>query len=399
MHPMISSRLASYIIAAVASCALAACKPAAPATTTQSQTPSEPSFQTPGGGHRQQPTTAELTNFIRGNLPPVIKLVELKNDPPVPPPNTAPGSNVWLYNVRLTFAPVEDELSAPSAPATAAFQATVDELNDLVAWSQAYAQSPYASRYPGFTVPPPALASPQLLALLHPKDRPLAPAYGKMMAEWQVDHWQFSMMNMDLPEEDGRFRSTFTGPILLQGSLDAERFVTATKAAIAQAKPKKDAIEAAYKEDLRKATQPGTLYKGQITMLNKSMATEWRFIASPSGDPNLARFELRLPASGYVFTGSAKLTASIPNLPLPPDRTDDAFMHVVESPPKGELKVTLEQVNPHKFIVGDEPANTFFYGKGTVNNVALTLRDGQLSGNLWGIYAPGFLLSAQRQNP
>ncbi len=392
------SRPAAYFVFASILCALTGCKRTASPNATQSQTPSESSVHTPADA-RHQPSTAELAQFIRGNLPPLIKLVDVKNDPPVPPPNTAPGSNVWLYNVRLTFAPGEDELSAPSAPATAAFQAPVDELNDLVAWSQAYAQSPYANRYPGFTVEPPAPASPQLLALRHPKDRPLPPIYSKMEAEWQVDHWQFSMADMDLPEEDGRFRSTFTGPILIQGGQDAERFVTATKTAIAQAKAKKEAIEAAYKEDLRKATQAGTLYKGQITMRKQGMATEWRFIASPDGDPNLARFELRLPALGYVFTGSAKLAASIPNMPLPPDRTDNSFMHVEESPPKGELKVTLEQVNPHRFIDGDEPANTFYYGKGTVKNVALTLRDGQLSGNLWGIYTPGFMLSAQRQNP
>ena len=73
--------------------------------------------------------------------------------------------------------------------------------------------------------------------------------------------------------------------------------------------PRREAIEAAYEENLRKATQPGTLYKGQITMGKQSMAVEWQFIASSGGDPNTARFELRLPASGYVFTGAAKLAA------------------------------------------------------------------------------------------
>ena len=392
-----ADQMRRFAFLALASCVLTACKPAAP-TTAQNQTPGEPSLQTPGDA-RRQPSTAELTNFIRSNLPPVLKLVELKNDPPAPPPNIASGSNVWFYNVRLTFAPIEDELSAPSAPVAASFQAIVDELNGLIAWSQAYAQSPYASRHPGFIVEPPAPASPQLLALRHPKDRPLAPIYGKMMAEWQVDHWQFSMVDMNLPEDDGRFRSTFTGPILLQGGPDAERFMTAAKAAIAQAKPKKETIEAAYKEDLRKATQPSTLYKGQITMRKQSMAAEWQFIASPGGDSNLVRFELRLPASGYVFTGSAKLAAGIPNMPQPPDRTDDPIMHMVEPPSQGDLKVTLEQVNPHKLNLADEPANTLFYSRNDVKNIELTLRDGQLSGNLWGIITPGFMLSAQRQNP
>ena len=52
----------------------------------------------------------------------------------------------------MTFAPVEDELGAPSPKDAQAFNTMVDELNGLVAWSQAYAQSPYVSLYPGFTV-------------------------------------------------------------------------------------------------------------------------------------------------------------------------------------------------------------------------------------------------------
>ena len=397
MHLMIPSRFAPHIIAVVASCALAACKPAAPPTA-QSQTPGEPSVQSPGDAHHP-PGTAELTSYVQSTLPPVIKVVGLKNDPPVPMPNTVPGSNVWLYNVRLTLAPTEDELVAPPPPQSEAFQAMLDELDGLVAWSQAYAKSPYVSLYPGFTVDPPTPASPQLLTILRHKDQPVAPIYGKLAAEWQVDHWLYSVVNMALPNEDGgQFRSAYTSPILIQGHPATERFEAATRAAIAQAKPKKEAIEAAYKENLRKATQPGTLYRGQITMRKQSMAAEWQFIASSGGDPNIARFQLRLPTSGYVFTGSAKLAQGVPNMPLPPDRTDNPIMQMVEPPSHGDLVVTLEQVNPHKLNLADEPANSLFYGRNDVKNSELTLRDGQLSGNLWHV-TPGFMLSAQRQSP
>ena len=396
MRSTIPLHLVNYIICAVASCALAACKPAAPPTA-QSQTLREPSVQSPDDAHHP-PGTAELTSYVQSTLPPVIKVVGLKNDPPVPMPNTAPGSNVWLYNVRLALAPTEDELGAPPPPQAQAFQAMLDELDGLVAWSQAYAKSPYVSLYHGFTVDPPTPAAPQLLTVLRHKDQPVAPIYGKLAAEWQVDHWLYSIVNMALPNEDnGQFRSSFTGPILIQGEPATERFMAAAKAAIAQARPKKEAIEAAYEENLRKATQPGTLYKGQITMRKQSMAVEWQFIASSGGDPNTARFELRLPASGYVFTGAAKLAHGVPNMPVPAVRTDDAVFQMVVPEPVGDLKVTLEQVNPHKFNLADEPANTFMYGRNTVKNVELTLRDGQLSGNLWPI-TPGFVLSA-RQSP
>ena len=261
---------------------------------------------------------AELSNFVRGNLPPVIKLVEMKNDPPMPMPNTSPGSNVWLVSVRLTFALAEDELGAASPQDVQALQSAVDELSTLAAWSRAYAQSPYASLYPGFTVNPPASASPKLLKVLHPKDRPLAPIYGKMAAEWQVDHWQFSVVDMTLPADDGQFRSAFTGPVLIQGEPDTERLLVTTKAAIAEAKPKKAAIEAAYEDDLAKATRLGTLYRGQVSRGSSIIAAEVHFLEPPTSDHQTARFEVRMPsAPSYVFTYTAKLAKEMPIHPAP----------------------------------------------------------------------------------
>ena len=228
----------------------------------QNQMPGEPSPQISGDASHP-PGTAELTGFLRSHLPPVIKLVGLKNDPPVPMPNTAPGSNAWLYNVRLTLAPTEDELGAPPPQQAQAFQDMVDELTGLAAWSQAYAHSPYASLYPGFTADPPTPASPQLLVVTRHKDRPAAPIYGKMAAEWQVDHWLYSVVDMALPEEDsGRFRSAYPGPVLIQGEPAAERFIAASKAAIAAAKPKylsKDQVPAEKLAEEREIVKTRTM--------------------------------------------------------------------------------------------------------------------------------------------
>ena len=389
---MTISRLAAAHIAVAASvlCSLAGCKPAtAPSQATQNQT---------SGDARHQPTTEQLAAFVRANLPPVLRLVELKNDPPVPMPGSAPGGNTWLYTVRLTFAPVEDELDAASPKDAQAFNSMVDELNGLVAWSQAYAQSPYASLYPGFTVNPLTPASPQLLVVSKHKDQPVAPVYGKIGAEWQVDHWLFTVEDLSLPEDNGRFRSAFTGPILIQGDPETARFVAAGKAANAQARPRKEAIERAYRDDLLKATAPGTLYRGQMSYRGKAMPVEVRFTTPPGGDPGLARFELRLPASGYVYTCSAKLAKGIPNMPAPAARTDDAVYRAVEPETKGDLTVNYEHVvEPPKFDPGDYPASEFRYAWKNAQDVLLSVRNHRLEGKmaLDNPPLPGIVLTAQ----
>ena len=385
---------AAHVVLAAILTISAGCKPAA--------TPKVIQKQPSGEASRQQPSTAELANFARSRLPPTIKLVDLKNDPPVPMPNTAPGSNVWLYNVRLTFAPVEDELGKPSPQDAEAFQATLDELDGLVTWSQAYGKSPYVSLYPGFTVEPPVPASPQLLTILRHKDQPAAPIYGKMAAEWQVDHWRYSVEDMAMPdEEEGRYRSSFTGPVLIQGEPATERFVATVKAAVASAKPKKEAIERAYRDDLLKATLPGTIYRGQMSYGGKTMPAEVRFTAPPGGDSNLAQFELRLPASGYVYTCSAKLAQGVPNMPVPAVRTDDTILRMVEPEPVGDLTVNYEGFNKVKFNVADDLANRLYYACRTEKNVPLSLRNHQLKGKMTNLLVPslsGIMLSAQ-QNP
>ena len=394
---MIASRFAACIVFGSFSCVLVSCKPAAAPNGAQNQTPGGPSVQTLADA-RHQPSTAELANFILSTLPPVLKLVDVKNDPPVPMPNTPPGSNVWIYNVRLTFAPVEDELGSPPPQDAQAFQSAVDELNGLVGWSQAYARSPYASLYPGFTVSPPVPASPKLLRVLHPKDRPLAPIYGRMAAEWQVDHWQFSVENLAMPADEGHFRSTFSGPVFIQGDPATDQFLTTTKAAIAQAKSKRDAIERNYQEDLRKATQPGTIYKGQISHGSSTMPAEVRFTAPPSGDPSFAQFELRLPASGFVYTCSARLAKRVPNLPSGSASTDDSTTGIIEPTPRADMTISYQKYSVVKFNPNNLLANDFMYNSQATTDAPLSVLNHQLRGKVASVNFNPFVLSAQ-ENP
>ena len=130
-NPMIALRLTTCLILASIACVLVGCKPAPTPNAAQGQSSSEPVLQTPGDARRQPPSTAEVSNFVRRTLPSGIKLVDLKNDPPVPMPNTSPGSRAWVYNVRLTFALAEDEFGNAPAREAQAFQSAADELSAL----------------------------------------------------------------------------------------------------------------------------------------------------------------------------------------------------------------------------------------------------------------------------
>ena len=268
---------------------------------------------------------AELTSFVRSNMPPVIKVVGLKNDPPVPMPNTAPGSNAWLNNVRLTFAPVEDELGAPPAAGCPSLQRDgggTQQLGCLEPSLRPVALRQPLSRLHAWTRSRPPLRS------CSPSSSTRTVRSPRFTASWGPSgRWTTGCsrsIDLALPEDNGRFRSSFTGPILIQGEPATDRFMAAAKAAIAQAKPKKEAIERAYRNDLLKATQPGTLYKGKMSYRGKTHACRGAHLPPrPGGDPNIAQFELRLPASGYVYSCSAKLAKGVPNMPVPAARIDD----------------------------------------------------------------------------
>ena len=396
---MTASHFASHAVLASILCVLASCKPAAAPKAAQDQTPGEPSPQT-HSDVRRQPSTAELNTFIWGILPPVIKLVDVKNDPPVPMPNTSPGSNVWLFNVRLTLAATEDELAEAPPLHVQAFQAAEDELSALAAWSVAYAGSPYASLYPSFMVNPPLPASPKLLTVVHPKDQPRAAVYGKLAAEWQVDHWQFSIMDMPLPADDGKFRSGFTGPVLVEGEPATARFLAVTKSAIAEAKPKKAAIEAAYEDDLLKATRPGTFYRGQVSVGSTVVAAEVHFLETPTADRQVARFEVRMPsAPGYAFIYTAKLANQVPIHPIPVAGDNGAAVppNDAEPVPKADLTVGLEHAGGKEVVAPTVPnellmALTHY---SPPRALPLSLRNGRLEGKI-AVSSGDYGLSAQR---
>ena len=397
MHPFHPAHPAICLVLAAATCVCGvACKPSATPKPASDLTPGEqPASSFPAAQGHRPPGTAELADFVRSGLPPVVRLVELKNDPPVRRANSAPGSEAWRYNVRLSFAPVEDELGPPPPQVAAAFQATLDELNGLVAWSQAYAQSPYASLSPGFSVEPPDPAAPTLLRVLHAKDRPAAPIYAKLDAEWEIDHWVFSMEEgAALPaDEGGHFRSEYTNPILIQGEPATDRFVAAAKAAVAQAKPKREAIEAAYQADLHKATQPGTLYKGQISRGGSTMPAEVRFVAPAGGDPAFARCELRLPATGYLYVMSVRLAARVPNLPLAAAGASEQ----AERGPRTDLTISYERTDVPQPFPQNPFATDFFYHTRDTSSGWLNLRNHQLKGKAAVFLdTPGFVLTAQQ---
>lgn len=275
----------------------------------------------------------------------------------------------------------------------------MEELGALLAWSEAYARSPHASLSAPFSVSAPVPAAPQLLAYTRRKDAPAAPVYGKIAVRWQVDRWQYAFSDLELPESEseGQPRSAYSGPILIQGEPATERYVAAARAAIARARPKKEAIERKYQEDLAQATRAGTLYKGQLSRRGKTMPAEVRFVAAPGGDPGLARFELLLPATGYVYTCSARRAGSVPNLPVVPPGGEGESAERSEAAPRGDLSVNYESVKEPRFNLASELANDLLYSRAEIKDATLDFHGQELHGTLVNMDPhPGFVLSAQR---
>ncbi len=246
-------------------------------------------------------------------MPSLLHLVDVKMEPPARMPDTSPTANTWVFNVKLTIAPTEDLFGPASPEDTQAFQAVADELAGLARWHAAYLHSAYIRLAPGFEMSAPATPAPQLLVLLHRAKEPLAPIYGKMAAEWQVDHWRFSRVDLDLPEP-GEPLATFPAPHLIKGSPAATSFLSTAREAIAQGKAKQAAINASYAASLVQATRPGTIYQGQITHRGSTVAAEVRFLPAPAGvDSQSVGLEVRLPATpGEAFLYSARLSRQVP---------------------------------------------------------------------------------------
>ncbi len=344
--------------------------------------------------------TADVSVFLRRVLPPTVRLVELKSDPPAPLLNPLVGSNAWAVNVRLALAPTEDLLGPAPVRDARAFREVTDALDELIRWSDAYARSPYAPLYPGLAVKAPMDPLPYLLTVMQAKERTLAPVYAKVAAEWVVDHWQFSLLDLPLPRL-GVPRSSFRGNVVVQGSPDVERFLAAANAAISPAKERKAAIERRYQDDLAQATRPGTLYRGQIRWRNVTLPAEVRFLPAPEKDPRQAQFELRLPsAPGYRYVFSAKLAAAVP-LPLAPkaDGSDTPAIAAMYTPvPPSDLVINpvyysgkddMGATLPGELIVGMEPGNP-------EHDLPLGLRSRRLEGAVVVLGSNELMLSAQQ---
>ena len=291
------------------------CKPSPPASTSQGTPPTDSSSP-------RQPTAADFQASFQAVLPATMKVSEVKMDPPVRMPNASPASNTWLLSIKLTLTPAEDLLSLPSTEDAKIIDDLVSELNSLVAWRNAYVNSPYAKACGAFEVKAPASPLPQLLVITQPKDHPMPPIYAKMAAEWQVDHWQFAPTQQNTSTallNAGKLRSEFTGPTMVKGSPEAEKAIGGVRDAVAQARKEIDAIRSRYAAQVAKGTKPGTVYTGTVSFRQNVAPCELRFLdPPPGGDAHFASLEVRLTSENppCVFAYNAKVTTELP-IPVP----------------------------------------------------------------------------------
>ncbi len=407
MSTLTLCRRAGWLLAAACLAATCGCKPAASPPVGHNAPPPELTASSPvAAAHR--PQADDLARFLRASLPAQFKLVDLQNDPPVPLPDTAPGTNAWLYNVRCVFAPAEDMLGAPTPQTAVAFQAAVDELSTLAAWSQAYAGSPYAARYSGLMVEPPSPTQPKLLAVLQAKDQPYAPVYGKLAAEWQVDHWNYEVVDLQPPADDqGWPRAHYPEPVLVQGSPEAAQFLAKVQAAVAAAKPPQAAIEAAYRADLLAATPPGTRFVGQLRYGGSTVPAEVRLSAPPAGaDPQQeVGLEVRLPNTpGEAFTYLAQRAQRLPLHPTVAMNADETTPVLT---PEGAEPLAQGDLTLHLVRASGKPAHTDMVASQLLlvtqtnaqpANVTLQVHAGRLEGRLngSGTAQSAFVLSVQQ---
>lgn len=273
---------------------------------------SKPSSPASSGGSRP-PGAEDAKAFVQSLLPSAIRLSDFKADAPVRQSNSAPDGNVWTVSVKVTLTPAEDLLAAASLEQTKAFYASASDLDALKAWRNIYVRSIYSLAYGAFDTP--AVASPaRLLIVQQAKSKPLPPIYGKLAAEWQVDHWKWSDVDLELPVV-GQPRALFTdGPTLVLGSPEADAVTTAQRKGMDEFRQKQADVESHYAKDLAAATKPGTTYQGEIKHPNGTIPCEVRFVEVPGvADPQTVAFEVRLPqAPAYLFSYTAKLSPKVP---------------------------------------------------------------------------------------
>ena len=283
--------IAASLLVAALFCTAVGCKPSPPTISGQPTPPTE---------HRapRQPTQEDFTTFFQGTMSSWVRLTEVKMDPPVPMPNTSPADNVWLCKVKVTLVPTEDLLVHPSTEDAAAIDGLVNELNALVNWRSLYVKSPFARACGDVEVKVPTASVPQFLVVQHAKGQPLQPVYGKMAAEWQVDHWQFSVVDMNLAV-DGKPRSDYPGNTMVKGSAEAEGFLKSERDAIAQAR---ETDRRPSKLPLRGAGRQRHQARHSLPPVAVTFRTERRSLVKyaswtlpPGADEHFANLEVKLP--------------------------------------------------------------------------------------------------------
>ena len=327
-------------------------------------------------------------------------------DPPTRMPNTSPAQNVWLLSLKMTLTPAQDLFSLPPPQDTQPIDNLVTELNALVAWRNAYVNSPYAKACGAFEVKVPAAPLPQLLVVTYPKDHPLPPIYAKVTAEWQVDHWQFEPTQGNTSTvllNAGKLRSEFTGPTMVKGSQEAEKAIGGVRDAIAQARKEIDAIRSRYTEQVVRGVKPGTLYTGTVSYGPNVAPCELRFLdPPPGGDARFANFQVTLssqnPPCWYIY--KARVSTELP-IPVPGPQPTPANPYAVTG------FNDSNQVPDHNVYQNFVRSSNFKVGRDTLANwlsnndhggQALLLLNGRIDGLINDFGNPGIKLSVQ-QNP
>ncbi len=378
--------------------AVAGCKPALTTATGQANPPIESSAP-------RQPTAADFQAFFQGLMPAIVKVSEVKMDPPTRMPNAAPASNVWLLSTKITLTPGEDLFALPSAQDTQPIDNFVAELNALVAWRNSYANSPYVKACGAFEVKVPAAPLPQLLVVTQPKDHPLPPLYLKATAEWQVDHWQFDSAegnSSTVLRNAGKPRSEFTGPTMIKGGPEAEKAVGSVRDAVSQARKEIEAIRRRYTEQVVRGTKPGTLYTGAVSYGANVAPCELRFLdPPPGGDAHFANFQVTLPSQNppcwYVY--KARVSTELP-IPVPGPQSSPpnpyAATGLNDASPTPDHNVFQSLVRSSNAKVGrDTLAN--WLGNNDHGGQALLLLDGRIEGLINDFGNPGIKLSVQQK--
>ncbi len=372
------------------------CKPSSPPGTGQATPPT-------GGGAPRQPTAGDLQAFLRAGLPADLKLSDAQMDPPARMPNTSPADNAWVFNVKLTFTPDVDLLSLPPAEDAQAINQLTGELNSLVAWRNTYVNSPYAKACGGLEVKVPTVPMPQLLVVTQSKGRALPPIYGKMAAEWQVDHWQFMKVDLPVPES-GQPRSSFRGATMVKGSPEAEKALDEVRDAISQARKDIEAIRDRYTEQVVRGVKPGTTYNGTVSFRANVAPCELRFLdPPPGGDARFASFQITLssqnPACWYVYKArvSTELPIPVPG-PQPTPTNPYAVTGFGEANAVPGHNVFQQLVRSSNFKVGRDTLASWL-GENDHGGQALLLLGGRVEGLINDFAGSGIKLSVQQATP